>query len=182
MDKATLTMLENLPSKTGKTLEQWKEILNAQSFSKHGEVMSYLKTTHGLTHGYADLIAHKSKGSDAASSNEDDLLVNQYIGKENLKPFYEKLVKEIISFGSDIEFSPKKAYVSVRRKKQFITLEPVTKTRFEIGFNLKGHEAKGKLIAEKPGSMCSHRIKLVDVNEIDKEVIEWVKIAYENAG
>lgn len=181
MDKATLTMLENLPTKTGKTLEQWKEILNAQSFSKHGEVMSFLKTKHGLTHGYADLIAHKSKGSDAASSDEKDLLENQYVGKENLKPIYDKLVEQIQSFGSDVEFSPKKAYVSVRRKKQFITLEPATKNRFEIGFNLKGYEAKGKLLAEKPGSMCSHRIKLLDINEIDNEVLDWIKIAYQNA-
>jgi hypothetical protein len=182
MDKATLTMLENLPSKTGRTLEEWKEILKTQSFTKHGEVMSFLKSKHGLTHGYADLIAHKSKGSDAASANEEDLLVNQYVGKENLKPFYEKLAEEIQKFGNDIEFSPKKAYVSVRRKKQFVTLEPLTKTRFEIGFNLKGLEAKGKLLAEKPGAMCSHRIKLVVLNEIDQEVIDWLKIAYDNAG
>lgn len=30
--------------------------------------------------------------------------------------------------------------------------------------------------------MCSHKINLTDINDIDKEVIEWIKTAYENAG
>jgi hypothetical protein len=39
--------------------------------------------------------------------------------------------------------------VSLRRKKQFAILNPATKTRFEIGINLKGQEPQGKLQAEK---------------------------------
>jgi hypothetical protein len=61
-------------------------------------------------------------------------------------------------------------------------LNPVTKTRFEVGINLKGQEPKGKLEAEKPNAMCSHKIKLTDLTEIDQEVIEWLKAAYDNAG
>lgn len=72
--------------------------------------------------------------------------------------------------------------MSLRRKKQFALLNPATKTRFEIGINLKGQEPKGKLEAEKPNAMCSHKIKLTDINEIDSEVLEWLKMAYENAG
>jgi len=70
--------------------------------------------------------------------------------------------------------------VSLRRKKQFAILNPATKTRFEIGINLKGQEPKGKLEAEKPNSTCSHKIKIADIKDIDKEVFEWIKTAYEN--
>lgn len=76
----------------------------------------------------------------------------------------------------------KNSYVSFRRKKQFATLNPATKTRFEIGINLKRQEAKGKLEAEKPNAMCSQKINLTDIKEIDKEVLEWIKTAYVNAG
>jgi len=72
--------------------------------------------------------------------------------------------------------------VSLRRKKQFAILNPATKTRFEIGINLKGQEPKGKLEAEKPNSMCSHKIRIAEIKDIDKEVFEWIKTAYENAG
>ncbi|MFA7445861.1 MAG: DUF4287 domain-containing protein [Flavobacteriaceae bacterium] len=183
MDKATQTMIENLYKNTGKTLEQWIAIVKKQDFAKHGEVIKYLKETHELTHGFANLIAHKSKGSDAGSAgNPDDLITKQYQGKEHFKPFYDKLIAEIQSYGKDVEIAPKNTYVSLRRKKQFATLNPATKTRFEIGINLKGQEPKGKLEAEKPNSMCSHKINITDINDIDKEVLDWIKTAYDNAG
>lgn len=183
MDKATQTMIENLHKNTGKTLEQWIVIVKKQNFAKHGEVIKYLKETHGLTHGFANLIAHKSKDSDAGSAgNPNDLITKQYQGKEHFKPFYDKLIAEIQSYGKDIEIAPKNTYVSLRRKKQFATLNPATKTRFEIGINLKGQEPKGKLEAEKPNSMCSHKINITDIKDIDKEVLDWIKTAYDNAG
>ncbi|MCC4213052.1 DUF4287 domain-containing protein [Leeuwenhoekiella parthenopeia] len=182
MDQAAQTMIENLYRNTGKTLEQWIDIVSHENFTKHGEIIRFLKENHGLTHGFANLIAHKSKGSDSGSAeNSEDLITAQYKGKEVLKIIYDKLIAEIQTFGNDIEIAPKKVYVSLRRKKQFATLQPATKTRFEIGINLKGQEPKGKLEAEKPNSMCSHKIKISDINQIDSEVMNWIKIAYDNA-
>ncbi|MFZ2322222.1 MAG: DUF4287 domain-containing protein [Ignavibacteriaceae bacterium] len=183
MDKATQTMIENLHKNTGKTLEQWIDIVKKQNLSKHGEIVKFLKEQHEFTHGFANLVAHKAKGSDAGSAdNQDDLITKQYQGKEHLKPFYDKLMTEISKFGNDIEIAPKNSYVSLRRKKQFATLNPATKTRFEIGINLKGQEPKGKLEPEKPNAMCSHKINISEINDIDKEVFEWIKTAYDNAG
>jgi predicted transport protein len=183
MDKALLTMIENLKKNTGKTLEQWTKIVTKQNIEKHGEIIKYLKEKHGLTYGFANLIAHKSKGSDAGSAeNKDELIIKQYKGKEDFKPIYDKLIKEIIKFGDDVEIAPKNTYVSLRRKKQFAILNPATKTRFEIGINLKGQEPKGKLEAEKNNAMCSHKINLSAITDIDKEVLKWIKTAYDNAG
>lgn len=43
MDKATQTMIENLHKNTGKTLEQWVDIVKKQNFAKHGEIIKSLK-------------------------------------------------------------------------------------------------------------------------------------------
>lgn len=183
MDKATQTMIANLHKNTGKTLEQWIDIVKKQNFTKHGEVVKFLKEEHEFTHGFANLVAHKANESDAASAeNMDDLITKQYKGKEHFKDMYDKLISEIQTFGNDIEIAPKKTYVSLRRKKQFAILNPATKTRFEIGINLKGQEPKGKLEAEKPNAMCSHKINLTDIKDVDKEVLEWIRTAYNNAG
>ena len=183
MDKATETMLENLKEKTGYSLEEWKKIITVQQISKSGEIVKFLKETHNLGHGYAATIAMKVLRTDAASTNDtDELIVNQYKGKEHLKAFYDKLITEINQFDGAFEIAPKKAYVALRRKKQFVTLNPASKTRFEIGFNLKGIEAQGKLVAEKPDAICSHKITLADINEIDQEVLDWIKMAFEKAG
>ena len=184
MDKATQTMIDNLHKNTGKTLEQWIGIVNKENFQKHGEIIKFLKERHGMTHGFANLVAHKAKGSDAGSAEDTgDLITKQYKGKAHFKPLYDSLLAEILKFGKDEEVAPKNTYVSLRRKKQFAILNPATKTRFEIGINLKGQEPQG--ILEAMGSanaMCSHKINLGGPGDVNKEVINWLKIAYENAG
>lgn len=52
MDKATLTMIENLHKNTGKSLEKWTDIVKMENFAKHGEVIKFLKDKHGLSHGF----------------------------------------------------------------------------------------------------------------------------------
>ena len=184
MDKATQTMIDNLYKNTGKTLEQWIDIVKLENFAKHGEIINFLKESHGLSYGFANLVAHKAKGSDAGSAvDQDELITKQYLGKEHFIPIYQKLMSEIEKFGDDIEIAPKNAYVSLRRKKQFALLQPATKTRFEIGIILKGQESQGKLeTISAANAMCSHKINIAEINDIDKEVIEWLKKAYENAG
>ena len=184
MDKATETMIQNLYKNTGKTLEQWIAVVKKEKFTKHSEIVGFLKEVHGLTHGFANMIALKARGTDAASAeNSNDLVDKQYEGKEHLKLLFDKLLKSIKGFGDDIEVAPKNAYVSLRRKKQFATLQPATKTRFEIGLNLKGQDAKGRLeLIKSSSAMCSHKISLTDIKDIDQEVLGWIKSAYDNAG
>ena len=183
MDQAEKTMLDNLYKNTGKTLEQWMAIVKQKNFAKHGDIIKFLKEEHFFTHGFANLVALKSRGRDAASvENKDELIEKQYKGKEHLKPLYDKLIAEILKFGKDIEISPKNAYVSLKRKKQFAILQPATKTRFEIGLNLKGRKPEGILQAiNSSNAMCSHKINMTDEKEITPEIINWLKAAYQEA-
>jgi len=57
MEKA---MLRNMFEKTGKNIDDWIALVKAKNFSKHGEIVNYLKSDFSLTHGYANLIARKS--------------------------------------------------------------------------------------------------------------------------
>jgi predicted transport protein len=143
-----------------------------------------LKAQYGIGHGYANLVAHKAKGSDAGSAdNQDDLITEQYKGKEELKKWYDQLMENILKFGPDVELAPKKAYMSLRRKKQFAILQPSTKTRLDIGLNIKGVDAGGALEASGSwNAMCTHRIKVEDASAINPQVIKWIKQAYDQAG
>ena len=184
MDKAMQTMIDNLQKNTGRSLEEWTALVARENFAKHGEAMKFLKETHGLTHGYANLVVHKAKGSDAGSATDENALIEkQYKGKETLRPVYERIMESVRGFGNDVEVSPKNAYVSLRRKKQFAMLTPATKTRFEIGINLKGTAPSGRLEANAASNaMCSHKISVTDASEINEEVINFLRKAYENAG
>lgn len=110
MDKALQTMTDNMPEKTGKSLEESKEVLKAKAFIKHSEAVNFFKSDFQLTHGFANSIVHLSK--DEQRSNQD-LVTNQYQGKESLFPIYEALAERILSFGNDIKVSPKKTALSL---------------------------------------------------------------------
>ncbi len=176
MDKALKTMIDNMPEKTGKSLEEWFKVLKQQTFSKHSEAVKFLKTEHGVTHGFANTIVHLSKENPDTS---DDLLVNQYKGKETLKPIYDKLIAEIDKLGNDITKTPKKGSVSIIRKRQFTLIKPATKTRIDLGLKLKGKPLTERLENSGPfGTMCTHRVKISTVEEVDKELMGWIKEAY----
>ncbi|HEX6728885.1 MAG TPA: DUF5655 domain-containing protein, partial [Pyrinomonadaceae bacterium] len=149
--------------------------------TKAREILNFLKAEHGLTYGYANLIALKSLGSDAGSSNAEELIGTQYSGaKAQLKPIYDALLDEVQKFGHDIEVAPKKAYVSLRRKKQFACFQPSTATRMDVGINLKGIEPTKRLeLSGSFNSMVSHRVRVTSIAEVDKELIGWLRKAYD---
>ena len=176
-------MEQGLHEKTGKTLEEWIAVVKKEKFEKHGEIIKYLKDQHNFTHGFANFVALKTRQSDAGSIPDEDLIQNQYAkGKEHLKPIFDLLIKNINALGKDIEIVPKKANVSIRRKKQFALIQPSTKTRIDVGLKFKDKTISGRLKDSGSfGSMCSHRIEINDVKDIDSEVLAFLKEAYENA-
>ncbi len=179
MDKALQTMIANMPEKTGKSLGQWKEILKEKSFSKHSEGVKYLKTEHHVTHGFANTIVTLSKEKNNGSEN---LVESQYKGKESLFPIYEELIKHLKSLGSDVTITPKKGSVSIIRERQFVLIKPATKTRIDLGFKLKDKPTTERLENSGPfGTMCTHRVKISELLEIDDELKEWIKEAYEKS-
>jgi predicted transport protein len=184
IDKAIQTQIANIEKATGKKLSDWVAIVNKSGFAKHGELVNFLKDKHGFTYGNANTIVHFAKQSYAgASENETDWITEQYKGKENLKPWYDKIMAAINKLGKDVEVAPKKAYVSLRRKKQFAIIQPSTKDRLDIGLNIKGIAPSG-IVEEgsKWNAMCTHRIKVVEEKTINKGLFDWIKKAYEQAG
>ena len=141
-----------------------------------------LKAEHGVTHGFANLIAHKSLESDAGSAgSSDDLVAAQYAGaKAGLRPIYDALIAAARKFGQDVEVAPKKTYVSLRRSKQFALIQPSTKDRVDVGINLKGVAPAGRLEASGSfNAMVTHRVRVAEEQGVDQELIRWLQEAYE---
>jgi len=176
MDKALQTMINNMPEKTGKSLEEWKTILKGLSFEKHSEGLKYLKSEHGVTHGFANTIVSLSKEENQAPF---DLVSAQYKGKESLIPIYELLLQLMKNFGDDVLVTPKKTSVSFIRKRQFALIKPATKSRIDLGLKLKDVPVDGRLENSGPfGTMCTHRIQITSIDQVDEWVKKWLQEAY----
>src|SRR6267142_5200670 len=169
-DAAWQTMARNLEEQTGKSFEQWIKIAQASKLTKARQMLNFLKTEHGLTFGYANAIALRALGSDAGSSSAEDLIAAQHSGaKAQLKPIYDSLLAAVKKFGADVEVAPKKAYVSLRRKKQFACFQPSTATRMDVGINLKGSAPRARLkLSGSFNAMVSHRVRVTNKAEVDR--------------
>lgn len=175
-------MEKGLLDKTGKSLDYWIKVVRKSQIEKHKPIIDFLKSEHGFTYGFANFVSLKTRNADAGSIDNKDLLLNQYKGKEHLQPIYEKLHSKIIKFGNDITITPKKDCVSFIRKKQFVLIKPATKNRIDLGLKLKGKEQTERLENSGPfGAMCTHRVRLSSINEVDSELTEWIKEAYQKS-
>lgn len=188
VQKALETQLKNIQNKTGKSLEELGKFVQASGLTKHGEIRDLLKKELGLGHGDANTLTHMLLNTDteratqAKGATTNDVLDEIYSGpKETLRPIHDKLMEAINQFG-DFEIAPKKGYVSLRRKKQFAMIGPTTKSRVEVGLNMKGIDGTERLVAMPAGGMCNYSVKVADAGEVDEELIQWVRTAYESAG
>jgi len=177
------TMISNMPEKTGKSLDEWRALLGTTDLVKHGEVMKLLKGEYGLTHGFANTITQlylkpELLAPKTHSGNEDDALLK---GKEAIAEIFKSTKALFQAIKGDVEFSYKKTYISLRTpKKQFALLQPSTKTRVDVGLNLKGVAPEGNI--EAAGSwnaMVSHRVKLTESSQVDDNLASWLQKAYD---
>lgn len=173
-------MIANLQKTTGKSMDEWKTIVVASGLTKHGEIVKHLKEVHGLTHGFANMITHTANQSHAAAIVEkgEDVTADWFTGKEGMKALYEHIMGILLAFGTDIESSPKKGYMSLRRNRQFACVGPFTKAKLDLQIHLKGHADTDRLKSVKAG-MTSHVVKISSVDEVDAEVIGWLQAAYD---
>jgi len=80
------------------------------------------------------------------------------------------------------ELAPKKGYVSLRRRRQFAMIGPATKTRVEVGLNIKGLDPHARLLEQPAGSMCNYVVRLTEAGQVDDELVAWIRRAYDAAG
>lgn len=182
VDDAVANQKRNIEGRTGRAFDAWVALARASGREKHGELLGWLKAEHGVSHGDANLIALTARRSDArsAGSGVEDPLDAIYAGaKASLRPFHDRVIAIAQGLGDDVSLAPKQTYVSLRRAKQFGTVGPASGGRLEIGLNLKGTEPAGRL--EPATGMCTHRVRLSSADDLDDEVIGWLREAYDRA-
>jgi hypothetical protein len=173
--------LDNLAAKTGRSVSDWLDLARGFVPLGHKAGLDRLKSEYGIGHGYANTLMLVVRSEEAPGTAALDPVDAQYAGaKAALRPLYDLLIDATTALGGDVEIAPKKASVSLRRSKQFGLITPATKTRIDLGLNLPGVAGAGRLVATT--GMCTHKVGLADVTQLDEEVLGWLQDAYSRAG
>jgi hypothetical protein len=181
--------IQELPSKTGKSLDEWIKLINKSGPKTEVERREWLKTKHGLGTNYAKWLAERAEGKGEDGDPETYLRAAEgYVEKmfsgpkASLRPIYDALLKLGLGIGKDVKACPCQTIVPLYRNHVFAQIKPTTHARIDLGFALKDMKATGRLIDTggfEKKDRITHRIPISSVKEIDDEVKRWLKIAYE---
>ncbi|MDX2002203.1 MAG: DUF5655 domain-containing protein [Chitinophagales bacterium] len=174
-------VLKNLPEKTGKSLEQWLELLQQTGIKDKKALRNWLKESQGLGHVQAGILSgYFLNGGKTSYGNAEELLENQYLNDQAvLRPIYDALVKEIAKLDKSIRLEPCKTYVSVLAKHQIAIVKP-DKGFIRLGLVMNPEIPENDILkfAKSFGSdKISHQIKLNDKADIPY-AMAFVKEAY----
>ncbi|MBF6595258.1 MAG: DUF4287 domain-containing protein [Thermaceae bacterium] len=176
--------LENIRAKTGKTPADFAQLAAQKGLTKHGEIVSWLKTEFGLGHGHANAIVGVLLKSDSRKGSTDAKLEKIFAGtKTHWRETYDALWTKVAEFGEDVKIAPTQTYVSLLRSdKKFAIVQPSSAERLDLGIKLKGVKAEeGLETAGSWNAMVTHRVRVTDPKQIDNEVLKWLRQAYDLA-
>ncbi len=177
-DQAVEKRIASMEAATGRTRDAWHHQVDRRGLTSHGKIVAWLKQEHGIGHGHANLIALRAL---EPAGTATDPIERLYGGdKAGLLPIHAALVRAATLLGADVTFAPKKAYISIRRHKQFGLIQPSTRTRIDLGLKLIGSGPTERLEASGSfNAMVSHRIRLEHADAVDRLVVAWLQQAYE---
>jgi hypothetical protein len=186
----TQAIITAMKAKTGRSLEEWLEVVADEGPSTEKERVAWLKAKHGLGTNNAGCIAESSVGKGELFTAEGYLrLAGQYVEdlfagpKAALRPVYDALLATGLQLGKDVRVCPCKTFVPLYRGHVFAQIKPTTRTRIDLGLALKNTKTPKRLIdtggfAKK--DRITRRIEISSVEDIDEEVRRWMQAAYEN--
>ncbi len=185
------SIVENLPERTGRSLEQWVALVKKRGPKSEKERRAWLSGEHELGGTTASLIAEFAEGKGAEDFDPDayletavEYVEQMYAGpKASLRPLHDALIGLGRSLGKDVKVCPCKTIVPLYREHVFAQIKPATRTRIDFGLALKGAKRKPpKRLLEtgglEKGDRITHRFPIESLGEIDREVKDWLAVAY----
>jgi len=177
-------IIANLPEKTGKTIGEWVKIVKRDGPAAAVERVSWLKNAHKLGSITAQIIVMQAEGSGDVYENPKKLVNNLFDGpRADLKKIYDRVLTATKGL-ANAKPKPCMTYVPLYHRVQFAIVKPGGREHVDLYLALgKTVPENGRLERLKvPDSRMSHRVRLRSPQEVDREVRNWLKLAYERSG
>ena len=101
-------------------------------------------------------------------------------GRAKWRQPYDELLSRIRMFGPDISVEPTASYISLLRGGKKFAVVEITSSRLDIGLKLRGMRPVGRARAAGTwNSMVTHRVGITETEQIDDEMLSWLRQAYE---
>jgi hypothetical protein len=181
--------IATLHEKTGRSLEQWGELIKADGPASEKQRVAWLKDEFELSANTALWLAESVGGTGTWDGDPNTYLraaavyvANMYAeAKAELRPLHDRLIEIARNLGGDVKVCPCRTVVPLYRRHIFAEIKPATNARIELGLALGETSPSDRLLAyRKQGSKSrlTHRINVRSVADIDDELRHRLRVAY----
>ena len=168
-----------LEKQTGEGLEHWNKRVRKENVKDEQSLRAWLKQ-QGVT-GYAEslLVMERFGYPDFVSASADELIEGQYADRPHLRPIYDAIIAAVMGMG-EVTIQTRKTYVSLLTpRRTFARVQPTTKNRVDVGLRFEGQKPGGRLQPSTIHETMKLQISLASVDELDAEVLNWLRQAYD---
>jgi hypothetical protein len=170
-----------LEKQTGVGMATWNKRIKKERFEDEASLRAWL-AKQGVK-GYArDLLVMERFGyPDFFTATAQELIDGQYADRPQLRSIFDAIVKAVEELG-DVTIQARKTYVSlISPRRTFARVMPTTKNRVDLGLRLEGVRSSGRLQASKIQETMRVQVGLTSLEQVDSQVLAWLRRAYEES-
>jgi hypothetical protein len=113
-------------------------------------------------------------------ASADKLIDAQYADRPALRPIFDAILTAALGLG-DVVVQARKTYVSlVSPRRTFARVQATTRKRVDLGLRLEGQKPSGRLKPSNLHETMRLQISLESPQEVDSEVLDWLKRAHDD--
>jgi hypothetical protein len=171
--------IHSLEQSTGEGLDTWNRRIQEKQFQDEQGLRAWL--AHKGVTGYAQslLVMERFGYPDFLVATADELVEGQYADRPQLRPIFDAIIHSALALG-DVAIQARKTYVSlVSPRRTFARVRATTRSRVDLGLRLEGQTPGGRLQPSSIHETMQLQISLASVEDVDSEVLGWLRRAYE---
>jgi hypothetical protein len=170
-----------LEDRTGAGVADWNRRVRDTGIDSEPVLRSWLAAQGVTGYGQMLLVMERFGYPEFLLASADDLVDGQYADRAALRAIFDRIVVVSAALG-EFHVQARKTYVSlVTPRRTFAIVRPTTRKRVDLGLRLADVPPGGRL--EPARSLGNDdirlRIGLAAPDEVDDEVVDWLRRAYE---
>ena len=179
------SVTDSMKERTGKTLEEWVAAVQATKIDPLNQkaVRNWLKDKGVLQNSQWAIADAAARAAGWERPSVEGYINSQYQGeKAALRPIFDALREIIEGLGEDVTAEGRGGYTPFVRKRQFAAVQASTKTRVDLGLRFRQAPDSALLSTTSLPGQSTHKLGLSSVDDIPGEVIDMIRLAYEQNG
>ena len=175
----------SLEQRTGRTLDDWLALVASSGVDPldQNAVRRWLRDVHGVRQNSQWAIAEQAAvRAGWVRPTVEQYADLQYSGRRaGLRPVFEAVREAALALGDDVRMEGRSTYVPFVRGRQFAAVAAATATRVDLGLRLAAPPDSPRLVPSTAPGQATHKVSLTSVSDLDDDVLDLLRAAYEQA-